>query len=195
MPPEAAKIEPLPPISSRDSGRVTVRRRRRARVGGGFRQLHESFGSVTIANLRTDSNGPIDAHVQLVGADGCALPFGPRSFDWVFSNAVIEHVGPWEKQSHFAQEIRRVARKGYFVATPNRHFPVEPHTLLPLYQFMAPGLQRAALRFSLGHLTVYEEINLLTAGQLGALFPEAQILKAGLPALPNVIVAFYRSTS
>jgi ubiquinone/menaquinone biosynthesis C-methylase UbiE len=169
-------------------------------VGGGlgiveeFQRLYGSFGTVVIANLRTDSNGPIHAHVRLVAADGCALPFESCAFDWVFSNAVIEHVGSWEKQKQFAQEVRRVAKKGYFVATPNRHFPVEPHTLLPFYQFMPPGLQRAALRLSPGYLTEYTEIHLLSARQLGALFPEAQTLKTGLPGLPNVLVAFYRST-
>jgi len=170
-------------------------------VGGGlgivgeFQRLYESFDTVTIANLRTQPSRLIHAHVRLVAADGCALPFKPCAFDWVFSNAVIEHVGSWEKQRQFAQEVRRVAKKGYFVATPNRHFPVEPHTLLPFYQFMPPGLQRVALRLSPGYLTAYEEIKLLSARQLGALFPEAQILKTGLPGLPNVLVAFYRSTS
>jgi hypothetical protein len=130
-------------------------------------------------------------HMHGVAADGCALPFKPNAFDWVFSNAVIEHVGSWEKQKQFAQEVRRVARKGYFVATPNRNFPLEPHTLLPFYQFMTPRLQRVALKVSPGYLTEYEEINLLSAGQLGALFPEARILKTGIPGLPNVLVAFY----
>lgn len=164
-------------------------------VGGEFQRLYESFDTVTIANLRTDSNRLIHALVRLVGADGCALPFKACAFDWVFSNAVIEHVGPWDKQRQFAEEVRRVAKKGYFVATPNRHFPFEPHTLLPFYQLMPPGLQRVALRLSPGYLTVYEEIHLLSARQLGDLFPEARILKTGLPGLPNVLVAFYRSTS
>lgn len=164
-------------------------------IGGEFHRLYESFDSVTIANLRIGSNGLIHAPLRLVAADGCALPFEPCAFDWVFSNAVIEHVGPWEKQRQFAQEVRRVAKKGYFVATPNRHFPVDPHTLLPFYQFMPPGLQRVALRLSPGYLTAYEEITLLSARQLGAFFPEAQILKTGLPGLPNVLVAFYRPTS
>jgi hypothetical protein len=134
-------------------------------------------------------------NLQLIAADGCALPFESRAFDWVFSNAVIEHVGAWEKQKHFATEVRRVARKGYFISTPNKFFPLDPHTLLPGYQFLPPRLQRAALRISPGYLTEYGEINLLSARQLQALFPEARILKNGLPGLPNGLVAFYRSTS
>jgi hypothetical protein len=40
-------------------------------------------------------------------------------------------------------------------------------------------------------LRQYEEINLLSAKQLSALSPEAHIHKAGLPGLPNSLVAFY----
>src|SRR5258706_140697 len=71
---------------------------------------------------------------RVVG-DGCHLPFGDRSFDIAFSNSVIEHVGTLEAQIMFANEFRRVARK-YFLQTPNRHFPIEPHYLFPLFQFL-----------------------------------------------------------
>ena len=60
--------------------------------------------------------------------DGCALPFEDSSFDIVFSNSVIEHVGSWERQVAFAQECRRVGRK-LWVQTPAYTFPFEPHLL------------------------------------------------------------------
>ncbi len=125
-------------------------------------------------------------------ADGCALPFADRSFDWVFSNAVIEHVGGRERQKKFAQEIRRVARKGYFVATPNRYFPVDPHTLLPFYQFLSPEWQSRICRFSPGYLRTYEPIDLLSTADLEELFPGAVVLKMGMRLFRNNLVAFRR---
>jgi ubiquinone/menaquinone biosynthesis C-methylase UbiE len=91
-----------------------------------FQRLYDSFATVVRVNLRVDrSMSP--RKVLWVAGDGRALPFKSHSFDWVFSNAVIEHVGGLDRQELFASESRRVARKGYFVATPNRRFPIEPH--------------------------------------------------------------------
>lgn len=42
-------------------------------------------------------------------ADGRRLPFADLSFDVVFCNSVIEHLGDNESQRRLAAEIRRVA--------------------------------------------------------------------------------------
>ncbi len=103
-------------------------------VGGGqgflgeFLPLYQRFSKVVVMNLappKVDCKG--HNHIHKLMGNGLVLPFRDGAFDWVFSNAVIEHVGDWEKQTQFAREIRRVARKGYFVATPNKWFPIDPH--------------------------------------------------------------------
>jgi ubiquinone/menaquinone biosynthesis C-methylase UbiE len=168
-------------------------------VGGGtgilgeFGRIYRYFTSVQVVNLDPqviEEEGL--EHVKCEVADGCSLPFPGRSFDWVFSNAVIEHVGGAYRQQRFAAEIQRVARKGYFVATPNRYFPIDPHTLLPLYQFLSPEWQRRVCRFSPGYLRHYAPIDLLSVGALHSLFPEATVRKVGLRIFPNNLVV-YRS--
>lgn len=62
-----------------------------------------------------------------IQADGRKLPFGDKSFDLVFSNAVIEHVGQKEDQLIFVREHDRVG-KSWIFTTPNRMFPIESHT-------------------------------------------------------------------
>ena len=163
-------------------------------IAGEFVRLYERFESVTVLNLEPDISG-IPAHLRAdaVRADGCCLPFQAKSVDWVFSNAVIEHVGNWAKQKLFADEIRRVAAKGYFVTTPNRFFPIEPHTFLPFYQFFPVSVQRRLVRFSPGYLTSYEEINLLSAKDLQRLFPEAKVSRMGVPVYANTLVAAYKA--
>jgi len=62
-----------------------------------------------------------------VRGTGLALPFGGQSFDVVLSNAVIEHVGGRPEQERFVAEHLRVAAR-WVITTPNRWFPIEPHT-------------------------------------------------------------------
>ena len=62
-----------------------------------------------------------------VQADGTNLPFQDKSFDLVFSNAVIEHVGEIEEQRQFVIEHNRVGNR-FILTTPNRFFPIESHT-------------------------------------------------------------------
>lgn len=58
---------------------------------------------------------------------GGVFPFAENEFDWVFSNAVIEHVGNREDQIVFVNEMLRVG-KNVFFTTPNKWFPIESHT-------------------------------------------------------------------
>ncbi len=161
-------------------------------ISGEFQIVYESFENVVVANLNPPESKAVSlSKARIIIADGCALPFDSRSFDWVFSNAVIEHVGGWARQRQFADEIRRVSARGYFVTTPNKHFPIEPHTLLPFYQFLSPQQQRRIVPFSPGYMRAPLEINLLSGRDLGRLFPEASILKMGLPVLPNSLAAMY----
>jgi len=68
------------------------------------------------------------------------LPFADGQFDLAYSSSVIEHV-PRERRAAFASELRRVAR-GWFVQTPARSFPIEPHALLPFAHWLPPALRR-----------------------------------------------------
>ena len=63
------------------------------------------------------------------------LPYQAGDFDLIFSNSVIEHVGSYQNQALFASEVNRVCSK-YMIQTPSLWFPLEPHSLLPLFQFI-----------------------------------------------------------
>ena len=75
----------------------------------------------------------IDARV----GDACALPWPDKYFDIVYSNAVIEHVGDFDRQKQMAAEIMRVGKR-WFVTTPNRWYPFEFHMRLPFVTWL-PG--------------------------------------------------------
>lgn len=75
--------------------------------------------------------------VRAVAADGRNLPFADNAFGVAYSNAVIEHVGNRREQADFLKELYRVSRRG-FITTPNRNFPVEVHTRVPLLHLLLP---------------------------------------------------------
>ncbi|WP_374471345.1 class I SAM-dependent methyltransferase [Phenylobacterium sp.] len=103
-------------------------------------------------------------------ANGLALPFADGSFDYAHSSAVLEHVGSRENQARFIGELARVSRKGFFLTTPNRWFPVEFHSVLPLVHWLPRTLFWAALRAAgRGALADEAVLNLLSAGDLAAL--------------------------
>ena len=112
--------------------------------------------------------------VRAVRADGRELPFGNAEFDLGFSNAVVEHVaGGREGQRQFVHELCRVARR-VFVTTPNRHFPLEVHTLLPFVHWLPKGPRERLLPFD-------DVLDPLSAKDLAALFPyRVRVINTGM---------------
>lgn len=105
--------------------------------------------------------------LRFLQADGRDLPFAEGAFDYVHSSAVLEHVGRRENQSRFLGELWRVARRGVFVTTPNRWFPVEFHTVLPFAHWLPPAMFRTLLRrIGRGFFAEEENLNLMTRRDL-----------------------------
>ena len=167
-------------------------------VGAGWGAALERFNDVNqivAIDLKPDASSEwlSTPNVKVVQGDGTNLPFEEREFDVAFSNSVIEHV-PKSLQPKFAEEMGRVADR-YFVQTPNRYFPIEPHYQLPLFQFL-PERARKALnrRFTLGWQAKgeWEEITLLSARDLRRLFPDAEIHREKVLGLTKSLIAVRR---
>ena len=105
--------------------------------------------------------------LEVVQGDGRALPFADNSFDFVYSHAVIEHVGSRARQLLFLKEALRVARKGVLFTTPNRWHPLESHTGLPLLHYLPPAVYRRVYRALGKNMYASEEtLNLLSSRQI-----------------------------
>lgn len=113
--------------------------------------------------------------------------FADGAFDVVFSNSVIEHVGDISDQKQMATEVQRVGKR-FFLQTPNKRFPIEPHFLFPFFQYMPFTIKIWLVRhFSLGNyrkardfeeaIRYVNEIRLLTYKELRTLFPDAKIVR------------------
>jgi SAM-dependent methyltransferase len=108
------------------------------------------------------------------------LPFADEEFDLVYCSSVIEHVPP-ARRAPFAAEVRRVGR-GWFVQTPARSFPIEPHSLLPGAHWLPTTIRKPYWR--LGAAGAWEDISLLSRREIESLFG---------PALPERFGALVKS--
>ena len=132
---------------------------------------------------------------QHVGDARCMPEFEDDRFDIVFSNSVIEHVGPLPEQKRMADEVRRVGRR-YFIQTPNRYFPIEPHFLIPGFQFLPHPMKVMLLRHVKGIRAPEKadararEITLVSRRQLQAMFPDAKIWAERFAGLSKSFVAY-----
>ena len=121
------------------------------------------------------------------------------AFDLAFSNSVIEHLYDWKSQLEFANEIQRIAPK-YFVQTPSKIFPIEPHFLTPFIHYLPKNIQKKLV----GNFTVWgmitrsdqeycrkmvAELRLLNYQEMLQLFPDATIEIEKFVGLEKSIIA------
>ena len=117
-------------------------------------------------------------HIPYVQGDACALPFADGAFDVVFSNAVIEHVGGRTRQRQFVSEALRVGRRVY-MTTPNRRFPIEVHTRLPLVHWLPDAVSHRV--YSAAGKEFATDVHLLTRRTFASLFPgRVRIVSLGM---------------
>ena len=169
-------------------------------------------GNVTIAD--------VDPAVLKIAADTYGFntvcldaadrfPIADSEYDVVFCSSVIEHItGPRDiifdifdskqfaasaraAQASFAAEIRRTGKR-YFVQTPYKYFPIEPHSFLPFFIVWLPRRwQIKLLAFTGRHWIkhVQADFRLLTIREMRELFPDAEIVLERYCGLVKSIVA------
>lgn len=125
------------------------------------------------------------------------LPFDDSSFDIATSNAVLEHVGSLAHQAFFVQELCRVAQR-VFISVPNRFFPIEHHTALPLAHYGNATFRVACWMTGKSEWTDQNNLILMTRKRLRQLAApinrSAIIGHTGLPLGPfssNLYLAFH----
>ena len=154
---------------------------------GGTQDFWEMMGFIrddvklTILNTK-----PIEATfpnvTSIVGDARDMHEFKDEEFEVVFSNAVIEHVGSFEQQRQMAEEVQRVGKR-YIIETPNRYFPIEPHVLIPFFQFLPLDLKvflathSPSWGWKAAHIEELRTIRLMSEKELRSVFPGARVSK------------------
>lgn len=127
--------------------------------------------------------------------DACNLPWEDKHFDIVYSNAVIEHLGNFERQEKMATEIMRIG-KSWFVTTPNRWYPFEFHMRLPFVTWLPRnGYIRFGQVISYNHVKRKymtgirrDSLRLMTAKDLKHCFPTSRIIKQRVTFMAETLI-------
>ena len=172
---------------------------------GGTEEYWKTMGldpedQIFITLLNLTQHDVILPNVTSITGDARSVQADDASFDVVFSNSVIEHVGDYQDQLQMSKEVIRVGRR-YFVQTPNKYFPLEPHFLFPFFQFLPLVLRVWLLQnFNLGWIVktpdkteareIVEGIRLLSKREFVSLFPNATIYKEKVFGMTKSFVAY-----
>lgn len=153
---------------------------------------------ITIINIRKEkSRYP---NIRVIECDACDLSqFKDKAFDVSFSNSLIEHLYTKANQKRMADEAMRVSRC-FFIQTPNRYFPIEPHFRFPLFQFLPKTLQiflhtKTSLIHGVRHnhehaKRIVREIRLLSKKEVLQLFPKCELYTEYFLGMQKSFIAY-----
>lgn len=161
----------------------------------GLRPAHVTLLNVTAQEVTED-------WMTSVVGDACDMPSGLPTVDVVYSNSVIEHVGGHWRRQRFGKGIRGAADR-YWVQTPYRYFPIEPHFLAPGLQHLPRAVQaQIVIRWPIGNYAMVRDratalrrlmgIELLSRSELAAYFPSATIERERFLGLTKSLIAVER---
>jgi len=138
---------------------------------------------ITILNLELEISNYLN--IKNVMGNACDLnEYDDNSFDIVHSNSVIEHLNNFENQKQMALEAQRVGVK-HIIQTPNKFFFIEPHYLIPFFQYLPKDFQFQILtKTKISRLKKWdkkfakqytEEIRLISFSEFKKIFPNSKI--------------------
>ncbi|MGX4771131.1 class I SAM-dependent methyltransferase [Bradyrhizobium guangdongense] len=146
--------------------------------------LPGSFGSFTSAQLRP---------YRMIEADACRCDLISDQFDIVFSNALVEHVGNFQRQMLLANFIRS-AGHAYWVQTPSPFFPLEGHCDQPFWWLRSLHQRKRIIsRWKRSKPFLAKQMAAtrpIWPNQLRTLFPDSELATEYLLGLPKSQIAY-----
>jgi hypothetical protein len=153
---------------------------------------------LTLVNLSHEQeHDSSESWMEVVYADACTGGFG--KYDLVFSNSLLEHLGGHARRRQFADVVHESAPY-WWVQTPYRYFPVEPHWVFPGFQFLPFRVrQEITQRWKIGHVGAHAdtaeaarlvaEVELISVTEMRSYFPAGDIWFERFAGLPKSLVA------
>jgi hypothetical protein len=156
---------------------------------------------ITIVNLPGVAVDAISVHkhkMEFIEGDATTLSYNDNSFDIVFSNSVIEHVGSHENREKFAREVRRLA-PAYCIQTPSIYFPLEAHTGIPLWWALPRRFREWHHRRWERSLPAWNEMvrgtTVIRKHELQNYFPDSKIVTERFLGIPKSYTAYRKRSA
>ncbi|MBA4797085.1 MAG: methyltransferase domain-containing protein [Rhizobiales bacterium] len=148
----------------------------------------------TIGYLAEGCHSEATFQADAAQGDACDVAgYNDGSFDVVFSNSVIEHVGDRMARASFAREVQRLGR-AYWVQKPCEYFPIEAHNGLPFWWFYPERLRRAFIARWKKKLPEWTEMiegtDIVSREELQHLFPDGKIIVERFMGLRKSYIVF-----
>ena len=147
---------------------------------------------VSLSGIREGQWG--QGNITYTRQDATALPYPDKSFELVYSNSLLEHVGRGN-QTKVSDEIRRIGNR-YWVQVPHRNFPYEPHYRALFFYQMPVFVRRLIAKHWTSlikkpnyYLSEVDTIYPLDYSEMQALFPEATILREKFLGMTKSLIA------
>jgi hypothetical protein len=150
--------------------------------------------------LNVDEPGVVDGAESVIG-DACDPPDRVRreQFDLVFSNSLVEHLGGHWRRERFAEVVRTLGEH-YWVQTPYRYFPLEPHYVGPFFQFVPLAVRGQLIaNWPIGSLATAKDpkvclslaqgTELLTRTEMRGYFPDSVLLSERMLGMAKSLIA------
>ena len=113
---------------------------------------------------------------KFIIGDAKNIKLKKNTFDISFCSATIEHVGSYANQKKLVSELFRVSRNYVFLTTPNRSFPFDFHTKLPLIHLLPKYMHRKILKvIGLNYFASEKNLNLLFSKDIERICRELKI--------------------
>jgi hypothetical protein len=153
-----------------------------------------------VSNVKLNKIKQRYPEIKTLQCDGRVIPLKNNSFDIVISNATIEHVGNKRNQTKFIKEAFRLSKKLVFISTPNRYFPIDFHTLIPLIHWFPKKIHRFILKkIGLGFFSKESNLNLLSDNELSNICQNLKIKNYTIDKIrilgfcTNLVLSIYKN--
>ena len=132
-----------------------------------IKNLREITILKSISNQKIDESFFNISLTKSITNDFTNIEIDKMSSDLVISSATIEHVGNEKNQIKMIENIIKLSKKYFVITTPNKLYPIDFHTKIPLIHWLPKKVHRFLLKIiGLNYLSKEENLNLLSKSDL-----------------------------